>query len=78
MELVLVHSQCAAAHFSRRDGVREAPKGYFAVGCLVIHASKEEHIADNMGVKVYQTFLEGKMEAPTRNYYIFILFGMFT
>lgn len=53
MELVLVHSRCAAAHFSRRDGVREAPKGYFAVGCLVIHASKEEHITDNIGVKVY-------------------------
>lgn len=56
MELVLVHSHCAAAHFSRRDGVREAPKGYCAVGCLV-HASKEEHITDNIGVKAYETFL---------------------
>lgn len=42
---------------SRRDGVREAPKGYFAVGCLVIHASEEEHITDNVGVKVHETFL---------------------
>lgn len=52
-----MHRTCAVAHFSRRDGAPEAPKGYFAVGCLVIHAPKEEHIKDNIGVKVYETSL---------------------
>lgn len=71
MEPVLVHTQYAAAHFSRRDGVREVPKGYFAVGCLVFHASKEEHITDNISVKAYETFLYGKMQTPIRNFEFF-------